>query len=56
MQHVKVLDDRKLEVTPPGDRDKLQFELHNIKNMLPNVVVKVSFLPNYNLLLNFLLL
>ncbi|CAN0927505.1 DNA-directed RNA polymerase III subunit 1 [Linum grandiflorum] len=39
-EHVKVLDDRKLEITPPANRDKLQFELHSIKNWLPTVVVK----------------
>ncbi|CAN1772644.1 DNA-directed RNA polymerase III subunit 1 [Linum perenne] len=39
-EYLKVLDGRKLEVTPPGDRDKLQFQLHSMKNLLPNFVVK----------------
>ena len=41
MQHVKVLDIRKLEVVPPADRSKIHFELHSLKNLLPLVVVKV---------------
>ncbi|KAJ8756358.1 hypothetical protein K2173_025170 [Erythroxylum novogranatense] len=39
-QHIKVLDIRKLEVLPQGDRNKVHFELHSLKNMLPNIVVK----------------
>lgn len=39
-QHVKVLDSRKLEVFPPADKSKLHFELHWLKNRLPEVVVK----------------
>ncbi|KAF2300462.1 hypothetical protein GH714_013595 [Hevea brasiliensis] len=39
-QNVKVLDIRKLEVIPLGDREKVHFELHSLKNMLPRVVVK----------------
>ncbi|KAJ4833985.1 DNA-directed RNA polymerase III subunit 1 [Turnera subulata] len=37
---VNVLDADKLEVVPPGDRNKLHFELHWFANMLPNIVVK----------------
>ncbi|XP_055835771.1 DNA-directed RNA polymerase III subunit 1-like [Solanum dulcamara] len=37
---VKVLNPRKLEVFPQADKDKLHFELHRLKNMLPAVVVK----------------
>ncbi|KAG8633988.1 DNA-directed RNA polymerase III subunit 1 isoform X3 [Manihot esculenta] len=39
-QNVKVLDIRKLEVIPPGDREKVHFELHALKNLLPRIVVK----------------
>ncbi|XP_065849011.1 DNA-directed RNA polymerase III subunit 1 isoform X2 [Euphorbia lathyris] len=39
-QHIRVLDVRKLEVIPQGDREKVHFELHNLKNMLPSLVVK----------------
>ncbi|OMO91373.1 RNA polymerase, alpha subunit [Corchorus olitorius] len=39
-QHVKVLDVRKLQVVPPGDRSKIHFDLHSLKNLLPLVVVK----------------
>ncbi|KAM7490586.1 hypothetical protein LguiA_033507 [Lonicera macranthoides] len=39
-QHVKVLDGRKLEVFPAGDKNKLHFELQWLKNKLPTVVVK----------------
>ncbi|CAL5419427.1 unnamed protein product [Camellia sinensis] len=39
-QHIKVLDARKLEIIPPGDKSKLHFELHSLKNKLPTVVVK----------------
>lgn len=38
-QHVKVLDHRKLEVVPQVDKSKLHFELHTIRDKLPNVVV-----------------
>lgn len=41
LQHVKVLDFKKLEVVPPGDRSRIHFELHSLKNLLPLVVVKV---------------
>ncbi|OVA18215.1 RNA polymerase [Macleaya cordata] len=41
LQHVEVLDDRKLRILPPvGDRSKLHFELHSLKSMLPKVIVK----------------
>ena len=42
VQHVKVLDGRKLEVFPAGDKNKLHFELQWLKNKLPTVVVKVT--------------
>ena len=42
MQHIKVLDIKKLEVVPQdADRSKIQFQLHYLKNLLPSVVVKV---------------
>ncbi|KAI4304665.1 hypothetical protein MLD38_040142 [Melastoma candidum] len=37
---IKVLDLRKLEIIPLVDRSKLHFELNNLKNMLPGVIVK----------------
>ncbi|KAK3410062.1 hypothetical protein EUGRSUZ_J02108 [Eucalyptus grandis] len=37
---INVLDVTKLEVVPLVDRGKLHFELHSLKNMLPNVIVK----------------
>uniref|UniRef100_A0A6M2EG35 DNA-directed RNA polymerase subunit n=1 Tax=Populus davidiana TaxID=266767 RepID=A0A6M2EG35_9ROSI len=40
LQRINVLEDGKLEVFPGGDRNKLHFELHSLKNMLPAVVVK----------------
>uniref|UniRef100_A0A6N2M740 DNA-directed RNA polymerase n=1 Tax=Salix viminalis TaxID=40686 RepID=A0A6N2M740_SALVM len=40
LQRINVLEDGKLEVIPGGDRNKLHFELHSLKNMLPTVVVK----------------
>ncbi|KAA0036970.1 DNA-directed RNA polymerase III subunit 1 [Cucumis melo var. makuwa] len=40
-EHINVLDDRKLRVLPQdADRNKLHFNLHFLKNMLPGVVVK----------------
>ncbi|CAL1403267.1 unnamed protein product [Linum trigynum] len=39
-EHVKASDGRKLEISTQGGRNKLHFELHHLKNMLPNVVVK----------------
>ncbi|KAI5339678.1 hypothetical protein L3X38_018950 [Prunus dulcis] len=40
-EHVKVLDVRKLEVVPEeADRSRLHFRLHNLKSMLPNVIVR----------------
>ncbi|XP_012064930.1 DNA-directed RNA polymerase III subunit 1 [Jatropha curcas] len=39
-QNIKVLDIRKLEVIPLGDREKVHFELHSLKNMLPSITVK----------------
>lgn len=41
LQHIKVLDGRKLEVFPASDKSKLHFDLHWFKNRLPTVVVKV---------------
>lgn len=41
VQQIKVLDARKLEVVPLVDRNKLHFALHTVKNMIPNVIVKV---------------
>ncbi|CAI0374147.1 unnamed protein product [Linum tenue] len=38
-KHLNVVD-QTLEVSPQGNRNKLHFELHHFKNMLPNVVVK----------------
>ncbi|WCJ25207.1 DNA-directed RNA polymerase III subunit 1 [Euphorbia peplus] len=37
---IRVLDIRKLEVIPKGDREKVHFELHTLRNMLPSVVIK----------------
>ncbi|EEF30548.1 DNA-directed RNA polymerase III largest subunit, putative [Ricinus communis] len=39
-QHIKVLDTRKLEVIPLGDRERVHFELHNLKNLLPSIIVQ----------------
>ncbi|CAB4304322.1 unnamed protein product [Prunus armeniaca] len=40
-EHVKVLDVRKLEVVPEeADRSRLHFRFHNLKSMLPNVIVR----------------
>lgn len=54
LQHIKVLDDKKLEVVPPdADRSKIHFQLNYLKNLLPSVVVKVNefdFLDGYYLL------
>jgi len=42
MQHIKILDIKKLEVVPQDvDRSKIHFQLHYLKNLLPTVVVKV---------------
>ncbi|CAI0437578.1 unnamed protein product [Linum tenue] len=38
-KHLNVVD-QTLEVSPQGNRNKLHFELHHFKNMLPNVAVK----------------
>lgn len=40
-QHVKVLNQRKLEVVPQLDKSKFHFDLHTLKKMLPTVVVSV---------------
>ncbi|KAI3749969.1 hypothetical protein L2E82_20592 [Cichorium intybus] len=37
--HVNVVDDYKLEVIPPSDRNRLYFDLHWLRNRLPTVVV-----------------
>uniref|UniRef100_A0ACD5ZP30 Uncharacterized protein n=1 Tax=Avena sativa TaxID=4498 RepID=A0ACD5ZP30_AVESA len=40
-EHVRVIDGAKLRIYPAGtDKSKLQFELHNLKSMLPKVIVK----------------
>ncbi|KAK6137583.1 hypothetical protein DH2020_028663 [Rehmannia glutinosa] len=39
-QQVRVLNPRKLEVILQADRNKLQFELHTLKNKISKVVVK----------------
>ncbi|XP_047079531.1 DNA-directed RNA polymerase III subunit 1-like [Lolium rigidum] len=40
-EHVRVIDEAKLRIYPTGtDKSKLQFELHNLKSMLPKVIVK----------------
>ncbi|KAM0880607.1 hypothetical protein ACQ4PT_033448 [Festuca glaucescens] len=40
-EHVRVIDEAKLRIYPVGtDKPKLQFELHNLKSMLPKVIVK----------------
>ncbi|XP_057794291.1 DNA-directed RNA polymerase III subunit 1 isoform X3 [Salvia miltiorrhiza] len=39
-QHIRVLDEQKLEVILEADKSKLQFELHGLKNKLSKVVVK----------------
>lgn len=45
LQHVKVLDIKKLEVVPQdADRSKIHFQLNYLKNLLPSVVVKVDSL------------
>lgn len=44
IQQINVLDVTKLEVVPLVDRGKLHFELHSLKSMLPNVIVKVRTL------------
>ncbi|CAL5026703.1 unnamed protein product [Urochloa decumbens] len=40
-EHVRVIDRAKLRIYPAGtDKSKLQLELHNLKSMLPKVIVK----------------
>ncbi|XP_062226032.1 DNA-directed RNA polymerase III subunit 1 isoform X1 [Phragmites australis] len=40
-EHVRVIDRAKLRIYPAGtDKCKLQLELHNLKSMLPKVIVK----------------
>nr|CAB3484960.1 unnamed protein product [Digitaria exilis] len=40
-EHVRVVDRDKLRIYPAGtDKSKLQLELHNLKSMLPKVIVK----------------
>ncbi|KAL6650947.1 hypothetical protein ACP70R_009872 [Stipagrostis hirtigluma subsp. patula] len=40
-EHVRVIDKAKLRIYPAGtDKSKLQLELHNLKSMLPKVIVK----------------
>ncbi|CAH9098236.1 unnamed protein product [Cuscuta europaea] len=39
-EHIKVLDSRKVQVTPDSSQSKLHYELHRLKNKLPSVVVK----------------
>ncbi|GJN27196.1 hypothetical protein PR202_gb15195 [Eleusine coracana subsp. coracana] len=40
-EHVRVVDKSKLRIYPAGtDKRKLQLELHNLKSMLPKVIVK----------------
>lgn len=42
LQNVKILDIKKLQVEPQGSsRSELLFQLNNLKNLLPSVVVKV---------------
>uniref|UniRef100_A0A0D9W6L6 DNA-directed RNA polymerase subunit n=1 Tax=Leersia perrieri TaxID=77586 RepID=A0A0D9W6L6_9ORYZ len=40
-EHVRVIDKAKLRIYPAGiDKSKLLYELHNLKSMLPKVIVK----------------
>ncbi|KAM0885580.1 hypothetical protein ACQ4PT_030246 [Festuca glaucescens] len=40
-EHVRVIDEAKLRIYPAGtEKSNLQFELHNLKSMLPKVIVK----------------
>ncbi|GMN24465.1 hypothetical protein TIFTF001_000572 [Ficus carica] len=40
-EHVRVLDFKKLEILPyESDRSKLHFHLHNLRAMLPKIIVK----------------
>lgn len=42
LQNIKILDIKKLQVEPQGSsRSELLFQLNNLKNLLPSVVVKV---------------
>jgi len=44
LQNIKILDIKKLQVEPQGQgssRSELLFQLNNLKNLLPSVVVKV---------------
>lgn len=40
MQNIRVLDTG-LDITPVGDRSGTHFALHNLKNVLPNIIVNV---------------
>lgn len=45
MQHIRVLDIRKLEILPQeADRSRLYFHLDYLKSMLPKVIVRVRLL------------
>lgn len=44
MQHIKVLDIKKLRVLPDADKSKFHFELHALKSSLPAVTVQVRFI------------
>ncbi|KAM3401211.1 hypothetical protein ACQJBY_005778 [Aegilops geniculata] len=40
-EHVRVINEAKLRIYPAGtDKSKLQLELHNLKSMLPKLIVK----------------
>ncbi|KAL5581146.1 hypothetical protein UlMin_013588 [Ulmus minor] len=40
-EHIRVLDFRKLEIQPSEtDKSRLQFHLHNLKTVLPTIIVK----------------
>jgi len=42
LQNIKILDIKKLQVEPQGSsRSEILFQLNNLKNLLPSVVVKV---------------
>lgn len=40
LQNFRVLDTG-LDITPPGDKTGTHFALHNLKNVLPNIIVNV---------------
>lgn len=42
MQDIRVLDTG-LDITPVADKSRTHFNLHNLKNVLPNIVVNVIF-------------